>query len=79
MNLLVLNSGSGSHKCSMFQVGTTLSAQPLEPIWKAVIMATDPGSSSQDLSLTIEVKGRKKERERLFQPIFLPENRQSIS
>jgi acetate kinase len=65
MNLLVLNSGSGSHKCSMFQVGTTLSAQPLEPIWKAVIMATDPGSSSQDLSLTIEVKGRKKERKTL--------------
>ncbi len=65
MNLLVLNSGSGSHKCSMFQVGATLSAQPLEPIWKAVIMATDPGSSSQELSLTIEGKGRKKEHKTL--------------
>jgi hypothetical protein len=49
----------------MFQVGATLSAQPLEPIWKAVIMATDPGSSSQELSLTIEGKGRKKEHKTL--------------
>ena len=65
MNLLVLNSGSGSHKCSLFQTGKTLPDQALEPVWKAVIMATDPGSSSQELSLTIEVKGRKKERKAL--------------
>jgi hypothetical protein len=53
MNLLVLNSGSGSHKCSLFSIGNVLPAEPLEPIWKAVIMATDPGSTAQELSLTI--------------------------
>jgi len=61
MNLLVLNSGSGSHKCSLFCVGDTLPLKPLEPVWKAVIMATSPGSTSQELSLTIECRGRKDE------------------
>jgi acetate kinase len=65
MNLLVLNSGSGSHKCSLFQVGKILPAEALEPIWKAVIMATDPGSAAQELSLTFEVEGQKKERKAL--------------
>jgi len=54
MSLLVLNAGSGSHKCSLFRVGTALPVEPLEPVWKAVIMATDPGSMAQELSLTIE-------------------------
>jgi len=62
MNLLVLNSGSGSHKCSLFRVGKALPAEPLEPVWKAVIMATSPGSTAQELSLTIECEGEKTER-----------------
>jgi acetate kinase len=61
MNVLVLNSGSGSHKCSLFSLESTLPAAPPEPIWKAVIMATSPGSTAQELSLTIECEGRKKE------------------
>jgi len=65
MNLLVLNAGSGSHKCSLFRVGSVLSVEPLEPVWKAVIMVTDPGSSSQELSLTIEGTGRRKEKRTL--------------
>jgi acetate kinase len=65
MNLLVLNSGSGSHKCSLFRVGDTLPLKPLEPVWKAVIMATDPGSTAQELSLTIECEGKKTERKTL--------------
>jgi len=65
MNLLVLNSGSGSHKCSLFRTGKALPAEAQEPIWKAVIMATNPGSSSQELSLTIEGEGRKKQCEAL--------------
>jgi len=65
MNLLVLNTGSGSHKCSLFRVGTVLPVEPLEPVWKAVIMATDPGSASQELSLTIEGVGQKKEQRAL--------------
>jgi len=65
MNVLVLNSGSGSHKCSLFRIGNVLPVEPLEPIWKAVIMATDPGSTAQELSLTIECEGRKTERKAL--------------
>jgi acetate kinase len=65
MNLLVLNAGSGSHKCSLFRIGTVLPVVPLEPVWKAVIMATDPGSTAQELSLTIECEGRKKENQTL--------------
>jgi acetate kinase len=37
----------------------------LEPVWKAVIMATSPGSRAQELSLTIECEGRKTERQTL--------------
>ena len=65
MNLLVLNSGSGSHKCSLFSMGKVLPAEPLEPVWKAVIMATDPGNTAQELSLTIECEGKKTERKTL--------------
>jgi acetate kinase len=65
MNVLVLNSGSGSHKCSLFRIGNVLPVEPLEPIWKAVILATDPGSAAQELSLTIECEGRKTERKAL--------------
>jgi hypothetical protein len=61
MNILVLNAGSGSHKCSLFRVENALPVEPLEPIWEAVIMATDPGSTAQEPSLTIECEGRKKE------------------
>ena len=46
-------------------MGNVLPAKPLEPIWKAVIMATGPGNSAQELSLTIECQGRKTERKNL--------------
>ena len=62
MNLLVLNSGSGSHKCSLFRMGNVLPAEPLEPVWKGVIMATSPGNKAQELSLTIECEGKQPER-----------------
>jgi len=65
MNLVVLNSGSGSHKCSLFRIGNVLPAEPLEPVWKAVIMATGPASTAQELSLTIKCEGRKLERRTL--------------
>jgi acetate kinase len=65
MNLLVLNSGSGSHKCSLFCLGNDLPVEPLEPVWKAVIMATSPGSAAQELSLTVECEGRDAERKTL--------------
>ena len=62
MNLLVLNSGSGSHKCSLFRIGNVLPVEPLEPVWKGVIMATSPGNKAQELSLTIECEGKEPER-----------------
>lgn len=65
MNLLVLNSGSGSHKCSLFRIGNDLPLEPPEPVWKAVIMATSPGSTAQELSLTVECEGREAERKTL--------------
>ena len=46
-------------------MGNVLPAKPLEPIWKAVVMATGPGNSAQELSLTIECQGRKTERKNL--------------
>ena len=61
MNLLIFNAGSGSHKCSLFHVGTVLPKEPLEPVWKGVIMATDPGSAGQELALTIVREGQKQE------------------
>ena len=42
-----------------------LPVKPVEPIWKAVIMATGPGNSAQELSLTIDCQGRKTERKNL--------------
>ena len=65
MNLLVLNSGSGSHKCSLFHIGKELPVEPEEPVWKAVIMATSPGSTAQELSLTVEREGRDAEQKTL--------------
>jgi acetate kinase len=65
MNLLVLNSGSGSHKCSLFSVANVLPHEPMEPIWKAAIVATSPGNTAQELSLTIECEGEKTERRTL--------------
>ena len=65
MNLLVLNSGSGSHKCSLFRLGNTLPVEPQNPIWKAVTMATSPGSTAEELSLAVECEGRKTEQQTL--------------
>lgn len=61
MNLLVLNSGSGSHKCSLFCLGNQLPADAREPNWKGVIEATSANQTAQELLLTIECKGRKAE------------------
>jgi hypothetical protein len=62
-------------KSQMFAVpyGNVLPVEPLEPVWKAVIMATDPGSTAQELSLTIECEGRKRNG-RLFRPISRQRN-----
>jgi len=46
-------------------MGKVLPAEPLEPVWKAVIMATSPGSTAQELLLILECEGRKTERKTL--------------
>jgi len=69
MTFLVLNAGSGSHKCSLFHVGGALPVEPLEPAWKAVIMDTSPEGAPEGLSLTIEWERRKTEQRTL--PISL--------
>jgi acetate kinase len=61
MNLLVLNSGSGSHKCSLFCLGDQLPADVPEPDWKGVIEATSGDPTAKKLRLTIERKGQKAE------------------
>jgi acetate kinase len=49
----------------VFSIGNDLPVEPLEPVWKAVIMATSPGSTAQELSLTVECEGRDAERKTL--------------
>jgi acetate kinase len=60
MNILVLNAGSGSQRCSLFQVGDKLPEEPLEPIWKGGIESTFPGQSADELLLTVEWPSRDK-------------------
>ncbi len=59
MKWLALNSGSGSQKCSLFDVGESLPDEPVEPIWTAKIEATSPGHSANELALTIQTPGKK--------------------
>lgn len=35
MNILVLNAGSSSQKCSLYQAGSSLPVEPSEPLWEA--------------------------------------------
>src|SRR6185295_18122582 len=58
MNILVLNAGSGSQKCSLFQLGDTLPNEPLEPLWKGSIESTFPGQSADEFLLRVEPGGQ---------------------
>jgi acetate kinase len=43
MKVVVLNAGSGSQKCSLFEVpGSSLSGEALDPIWEAKLDSTAP-------------------------------------
>jgi acetate kinase len=53
MKILVLNAGSGSQKCSLFEMGVELPELPLEPIWEGEIQSTSPGLRDSDLLLRI--------------------------
>jgi acetate kinase len=58
MNLLVLNAGSGSQRCSLFQIGSELPEAPLEPVWEAQIDSTAPGLKTGELLLKVHKNGQ---------------------
>jgi len=61
MNLLVLNPGSGSLKCSLFHLKSgTLPEEPPEPLWQAEIDSTAPGQPHGKLLLNVTVRGSAK-------------------
>jgi acetate kinase len=59
MNILVLNAGSASQKCSLFKVEGHLPTEPLEPVWEAQIEATSPGLETGDLVRKLRLRGQK--------------------
>jgi acetate kinase len=65
MNLLVLNAGSASQKCSLFRLGDRLPDDPLEPAWQADINATAPGVGPDELLLTVHQSGREPVRRKI--------------
>jgi acetate kinase len=67
MNILVLNAGSGSQKCSLFQVNAELPDEPMEPIWKASIESTFPHQVADELLLEVEHHGQK-DKEQILSP-----------
>ena len=48
MNILTLNIGSGSQRCSLFQVEGELPDEPPEPVWKTSIESTFPGQKTNE-------------------------------
>jgi acetate kinase len=58
MNVLVLNAGSGSQRCSLFQIGSQIPEVPLEPLWEAQIDSTAPGLTTGELLLKVHQKGQ---------------------
>ena len=58
MKILVLNAGSGSQKCSLFEIGDTVPADPPEPLWQAEIDSTAPGQPPGELFVKVQPRGR---------------------
>jgi acetate kinase len=69
MNILVLNAGSGSQKCSLFEMGIELPELPLEPIWDAEIQSTSPSLKKNELLLRI--RNRKEPEEQRILPSLM--------
>jgi acetate kinase len=65
MNVLVLNAGSGSQRCSLFEMGIELPELPLEPMWEAEIQSTSPGLKNDELLLRIRNRKEPEERRTL--------------
>ena len=57
MKILVLNSGSGSEKISLFQAEDPLPSEPTKPLWEGLIDSTAPGQPVGKLVLKLQVAG----------------------
>ena len=58
MKILVLNAGSGSQKCSLFEITDPVPADAPAPLWQAEIDAPAPGQSPGQLSVKVQAQGR---------------------
>ena len=58
MKILVLNAGSGSQKCSLFDFGEALPDDPPEPLWEGEIDATAPGQPPGEMFVKAHARGR---------------------
>ena len=57
MKILVLNAGSGSQKCSLFEIGDALPDDPPEPLWEGEIDATAPGQPPGQMFVKAHAQG----------------------
>jgi acetate kinase len=51
--LLVLNAGSGSQRCTLFEMPALLSDEPLDPAWEAKLDSTEPGQPEGKIILRV--------------------------
>lgn len=78
MNILTLNIGSGSQRCSVFRIGSELPADPQEPLWKASIESTFPGQVADELLCTISGESVDESREVLPAKLSLEERIENL-
>ena len=57
MKILVLNAGSGSQKCSLFEIGAALPDDPPEALWEGEIDATAPDQPPGKMFVKAHVQG----------------------
>ena len=55
--LLVLNAGSGSQRCSLFELPAILPDEPLDPVWEAKLDSTEPGQPQGKMILHAVKRG----------------------
>ena len=58
MKVVVLNAGSGSQRCSLFELPVgSLSEEPLDPIWEAKLDSTAPDQPKGKLVIRVCLHG----------------------
>ena len=58
MKILVLNAGSSSQKCSLFEIENPAPADAPEPLWRGEIDNTAPGQPEGKLFVKVQPRGR---------------------